>query len=226
MNSNFCRIAIVDACPVFRLGLVALLNKIFQPNLIEEASNCSSFQSIVMNKSSRLDMVVLDVNLSGTDVVTMVDMARSFIPNLKIIALADRYNEAIAARLLAKDVNAIILKSSDVKQVEVVFRSVMQKGFCFSAGIPDIDYRMLVKQKRRVGRRYPELTDREIQIIKLIAEEKTTDEIGEILAISPRTVEGYRKKILIKTSSKNTAGIVMFGVQNHIVKVSPTIAFR
>lgn len=226
MNSNFCRIAIVDACPVFRLGLVALLNKIFQPNLIEEASNCSSFQSIVMNKSSRLDMVVLDVNLSGTDVVTMVDMARSFIPNLKIIALADRYNEAIAARLLAKDVNAIILKSSDVKQVEVVFRSVMQKGFCFSAGIPDIDYRMLVKQKRRVGRRYTELTDREIQIIKLIAEEKTTDEIGEILAISPRTVEGYRKKILIKTSSKNTAGIVMFGVQNHIVKVSPTIAFR
>lgn len=194
MNSNFCRIAIVDACPVFRLGLVALLNKIFQPNLIEEASNCSSFQSIVMNKSSRLDMVVLDVNLSGTDVVTMVDMARSFIPNLKIIALADRYNEAIAARLLAKDVNAIILKSSDVKQVEVVFRSVMQKGFCFSAGIPDIDYRMLVKQKRRVGRRYTELTDREIQIIKLIAEEKTTDEIGEILAISPRTVEGYRKK--------------------------------
>lgn len=80
MNSNFCRIAIVDACPVFRLGLVALLNKIFQPNLIEEASNCSSFQSIVMNKSSRLDMVVLDVNLSGTDVVTMVDMARSFSP--------------------------------------------------------------------------------------------------------------------------------------------------
>jgi DNA-binding CsgD family transcriptional regulator len=85
---------------------------------------------------------------------------------------------------------------------------------------------MVVKQKSRKGRKYSELTDREIQIIKLIAEEKTTDEIGAILSISPRTVEGYRKKILIKTSSKNTAGIVMFGVQNHIVTVSSVVAYR
>ncbi|WP_081981632.1 response regulator transcription factor [Alistipes sp. ZOR0009] len=226
MNSKFCRFVVVDAYPLFRLGLTELLNKVFHPASIEEASDSASFQNLVMSKSARLDLVLLDVNLPGADVVAMVDLARSFIPNLKIIALADRYNEAIAARLLAKHINAIILKSSDVKQVEVVLRSVMQKGFCFSAGIPDIDYRMVVKQKSRKGRRYSELTDREIQIIKLIAEEKTTDEIGAILSISPRTVEGYRKKILIKTSSKNTAGIVMFGVQNHIVTVSSVVAYR
>lgn len=221
MHGKVYRMVVVDDHPLFRLGLVSLLNRVFSLSHIQEAGDGAFLLHLITSSQERIDLVILDVNLPSTDIAKTIDMARTFIPELKIVALVESYNEAIASRLLQKGFNGIILKSAEVSQVEAVLRTVMQKGYCYGMGTPDIDYRMVFREKRKYGRKYVELTDREIQIIKLIAEEKTTDEIGSLLAISPRTVEGYRKKILVKTSSKNTAGIVIFGIQNHIVEVCP-----
>jgi two-component system response regulator DegU len=219
------QIVIVDDHPLFRLGFISLLSQICPNYHTREAGNVSSFLRILANAYAEVDLVILDINIPGTDISGAIDTARTYLPDVRIVALVECYNEAIAARLLQKGLSGIILKSAEQDQVEATIRAVLQKGFCFGSGTPDIDYRKVFKENRRKSLSYVDLSDRELQVIKLIVEEKTTEEIGSILAISPRTVEGYRKRILVKTSSKNTAGIVLFAVQNRIVEISTTLAY-
>ena len=77
-------------------------------------------------------------------------------------------------------------------------------------------------EKKQAGLTKPnqvaELTDREIEVLKLICEEMTTSEIGEKLFLSPRTIESYRKTLFEKTGVRNMAGLVMWAVRNGIVE--------
>ena len=65
------------------------------------------------------------------------------------------------------------------------------------------------------------LTKREREVLKLICEQKTTSEIAEQLFISPRTVDGHRNNLLLKTGSKNVAGLVIYGIQKKLIELSP-----
>jgi DNA-binding CsgD family transcriptional regulator len=64
------------------------------------------------------------------------------------------------------------------------------------------------------------LTSRELEVLQLICDQKTTIEIGEKLFISPRTVEGHRNNLLLKTESRNIAGLVVFAIQNEIASIT------
>ncbi|MGL5113352.1 MAG: response regulator transcription factor, partial [Flavobacterium sp.] len=63
------------------------------------------------------------------------------------------------------------------------------------------------------------LSEREIEVLKLICKQKNAAEIGEYLFISPRTVEGHRTNLLLKTDSRNVAGLVVYAIQHELVKL-------
>jgi DNA-binding CsgD family transcriptional regulator len=108
-------------------------------------------------------------------------------------------------------------------------KEVFEKGFFYDKRVLDIIRENIVNSN---GRRIKSdmdkklLSKREIDVLELICEQLTTKEIGEKLFISPRTVEGHRNNLLLKTESKNLAGLVIYGIQKKIVDVTPDFDFR
>jgi DNA-binding NarL/FixJ family response regulator len=124
-------------------------------------------------------------------------------------------SEELILQLLDKGTNGFLLKDFDS---EKVVDAVLENDYYFNDHISKDMLHHVMKQKKlkpRFG--ISALNDKEIQIIKLICEEKTNKEISEILNLSPRTIEGSRARIIQKINVKNTAGIVLYAIKNNIV---------
>jgi DNA-binding CsgD family transcriptional regulator len=94
---------------------------------------------------------------------------------------------------------------------------VARKGFYYNDAVLKIinDNSFSKKNKSKLDEDF--ITNREKEVLQLICEQKSTAEIAEILFISPRTVEGHRNNMMLKSESKNIAGLVVFAIQNQLV---------
>lgn len=127
-------------------------------------------------------------------------------------------SEELILQLLDKGTNGFLLKDFDSEKVVDAIYAVLENDYYFNDLISKDMLHHVMKQKKlkpRFG--ISALNDKEIQIIKLICEEKTNKEISEILNLSPRTIEGSRARIIQKINVKNTAGIVLYTIKNNIV---------
>ena len=97
----------------------------------------------------------------------------------------------------------------------------MDKGFYYNDFVMQVVNENLILEQKKSKTNLDEdyLTNREIEILRLICGQMNTNEIAEKLFISPRTVEGHRNNLLLKTDSKNVAGLVVYAIQNKIVSL-------
>lgn len=127
-------------------------------------------------------------------------------------------SEELILQLLDKGTNGFLLKDFDSRKVVDAIYAVLENDYYFNDHISKDMLHHVMKQKKlkpRFG--ISALNDKEIQIIKLICEEKTNKEISEILNLSSRKIEGSRARIIQKINVKNTAGIVLYTIKNNIV---------
>ena len=99
--------------------------------------------------------------------------------------------------------------------------SVIQNGFCFNDNVSHLVLRSVVDKEKFESKFnvVDQLTERELEVLKLICEELTSGEIGERLFLSPRTVETYRKNLLEKVGARNTVGLVIFALKQKLIEV-------
>ena len=117
---------------------------------------------------------------------------------------------------------AYLPKNTEPEIVEKTIREVQDKGFSYGDKIMEvIRENMLAKSKPKAVFQ-EKLSNRESEILQLICEQYKTSEIAKKLYISPRTVDGHRNNLLMKLNCRNTAGLVVYAIQNQIVKVSPS----
>ena len=116
--------------------------------------------------------------------------------------------------MLKEGANGYILKSATSNEMARGIRMVMNGGTYLSEELPNV---FAEKAKRKPDYLFADLTSREIEILKLICDEKTTEEIASILFISHNTVESHRSNILLKVGVKNTAGLVKWAIENEII---------
>jgi DNA-binding NarL/FixJ family response regulator len=118
-------------------------------------------------------------------------------------------------------VSAFIPKNANKKSLITAIESVYEHGIYFSKS----DQEMLIQfmgsnSKRSVFNNNEELSNREIEVLKLICNEYTSQEIADKLFISKRTVEGHRQKVIDKIGAKNTVGLVIYAIANKLHTLS------
>lgn len=155
------------------------------------------------------------------DGIEATEHVKSKYPDIKIIVLSMYEDERFIIHLLELGVNGYLLKNADPEEMEHTIETVMTKDFCFNDQVTNIMRKNLFGTRKGKPNfdTNVEFTTREMQILKLVCKEMTNNEIGKELHLSSRTVEGHRKKILQKTGSKNTAGMVYFAVKNGIIDI-------
>ena len=140
-------------------------------------------------------------------------------PDIHVIILSMHADESLMAHLMEKGANGYVLKDAGGDELKIAIESTLENGYFFSEVISKAMLIQLVK-KNKIKPDFKstiQLTDRETEVLKLICKEMTTAEIAEQLFLSPRTVEGYRNRLLEKTGARNTAGLVLFASKSDLL---------
>lgn len=214
------KLALVDDHNLFRRGIASILGQVADFELVLEASNGQEFIDKIPRKMP--DVVLLDLQMPVLDGTATADHLRENYPLIKIIVLTMHDEDRMVLHLLEKGVSGYLLKDSDPDEVEKAVRKVMDEGvylneFVSRAMLRKMTNKTTVVKQSTLYNSKILLSEREKEVLKLICEGLSTAEISDRIFLSPRTVEGHRLRILEKTGTKNTAGMVAYAFKNDLV---------
>ena len=218
------KIALCDDHTLFRVGMSIILGQVHDVELILEAANGQELIDRMPGKMP--DVVLLDLQMPVLDGTATADYIRAHWPLVKIIVLTMHDEDRMVLHLLEKGVSGYLLKDAEAGEVETAIRKVMDEGVYLNEFVSRAMLRKMTN-KTRVDKPTTTyynskilLSEREREVLTFICEGMSTNEISEKVFLSPRTVEGHRLRILEKTGTKNTAGMVAYAFKNNLVSIS------
>lgn len=213
---NSIKLAVVDDQHLFRQGLISLIGEFEELSLVVEAANGNDL--LEQLKTKKPDVVLLDLEMPVMDGIETTANLQKKYPDVKVLILTMHNEEEIILHLIEKGAHGFLLKDNPIETIVDAIYAVMENGYYFNDHVSKVMVRGLMKnQKIKPGFADAGLSEREIEVVKLICKEYTNKEIAEKLYISVRTVDGHREKILQKTKAKNAVGIVMYAIKNNLL---------
>ncbi|HEX2608587.1 MAG TPA: response regulator transcription factor [Flavisolibacter sp.] len=217
LDSTIIKVAIADDHALFRTGVKTSLTGRKDIQMIAEAEN--GMQLLNLLKHIKPDVILLDIHMPILDGYSTLPEIKKLYPEMKVIMLSMNNDPSIITKMMEIGANSYLTKESDSETIYQAIRTCYEQEFFFN----DLTNKALLnglRMKKPQDSMGPEvqLTDKEITILKLMCEEKSTKEIADMVDLSPRTVEAIRDKLKTKTGVKSMAGLVMYAVKAGIVE--------
>lgn len=212
-------VVITDDHKLFRKGIRSLLEDFEFIENLYETENGSELLDLLNNTTPKPDVILLDLKMPVMDGVEAHKKLREFYPDIKVIILTMEDDEQYILHLINEGVNGYLMKNADPDELEVALKKVVENDFYFTDDISALVFRNFTSGNKNKEASSVIISPRELQVLELICKENTAAEIADKLALSVRTVEGYRRKLLNKTGTKNIAGLVVFALKNNLVKI-------
>lgn len=207
------KIAVVDDQYLFRSGVVSLLKEYDQLKVIIEASNGKELLDQLKRHTPHV--ILLDIEMPEMNGLETVNQLKKKYPDIKVIILTMHNEEEFIFDLMTKGAHGFLPKDKSVDEVVDAIYSVMETGKYYNEQIMEA---MVNGSKGLVKNQHLNLlTEKEIEVVRQICRQKTNKQIAEIIGVSIRTVENYRTTILLKTGTKNTAGMVVYALKNKLI---------
>ncbi|MDB5190665.1 MAG: DNA-binding response regulator [Segetibacter sp.] len=212
------KVLITDDHALFRTGVKASLSHYPDIEFLGEAENGMQLLNLV--KFLHPDVILLDIQMPIMDGIATLPEVRKVLPDVRIIMLTMNDDVSMISKLMEIGANSYLTKNSDSETIYEAIKTVHTKEFFFNEYT---NKAMLsgLRSKRMIETSLPddaELSEKEIQVLRLMCDEKSTKEIADIVDISPRTVEAIRDRLKIKTGAKSTAGLILYAVKHGIVE--------
>lgn len=173
-----------------------------------------------------LDILILDLRMTNGDGLEVMSVLSQKETEIKIIVLSSFYRRSFMGQMLKMGAHAFLPKEIELEELLAVIHTVYHTGHYFSNEQIDV-------MRSQLSNKLPEfhafskndLTDREIDVLRLVCQQLSTREIADALFISPKTVETHKTNLMIKTGVKNMAGLVIYAVQNNIIDANEIVLF-
>lgn len=212
-------IVVVDDHQIVRDGIMSMFLAHDTIHVVGEAHDSESLWRVLEQVSP--NVLVMDICMPGKSGVEIVEQIKKNDEYLKILMLSASTDEENIMNAIQSGANGFLSKDTSREEFEQAIYSVYNGEAYFGANLSHIIYQGYVKQTRNQKNSQDEtpLSEREIQIIKLLSDGLSSKQIGEKLCISARTVESHKSNILEKLNLKTNADIIKYAIKNRIVKL-------
>jgi DNA-binding NarL/FixJ family response regulator len=212
-------IALADDHILLRNGLASLI-KNFGHEVLFEANNGEDLIKKI-REGNEPDMVLIDINMPVKDGYETAAWLKQHHPEIKVLALSMLDDENAIIRMIKSGARGYVLKESDPVELKNAINAVLQKGFYYSEMVTGRLVHSIsgVDAESNYSQQVSQLTDREIEFLKLACTEMTYKEIAAKMFLSPRTIDGYRDSLFEKLDIKTRTGLAIYAIKNGIAKI-------
>lgn len=210
------RLIIVDDHQIFVDGVKSLITEMEGVIVVAEANNGVDLMDCLSKKEA--DIVLMDLSMPLMDGIAATKMALKDYPDLKVLMLTMQDSKTYIETVLKAGAHGYVLKNTGVDELELAIKTIMKGEHFYSSTVTQRimdNVRSKKETQKRLG--YVELTEREKEVLILIAQEFQTAEIAEQLFISYHTVESHRKNLINKLQVRGSNGLVRYAVESGLL---------
>lgn len=211
------KVAIADDHKIFRDGIKMALSGKEYLKIIWEAEDGKDL--IHKMKIKLPDVLLMDIRMPEMDGINAISLLRKEYEDVKIIVLTMYDDQEMIAKMMEMGANAYLTKTTDPEEIYNAILTCMNDDFYFN-DLLNKAVLLKLQQKKTTKQFFPnpgKFNEKEISILKLIAQDKTTEEISKEVYLSPRTIETIRQNMKAKANVKTIAGLVMYGMKNKLI---------
>ena len=206
------RVVIADDHPVVRRGVRQTLSEEFTECEVVEACNAEELFALI--RGGTWDAVILDVSLPDRNGLDVLKELQTDYPRLPVVILSMHPEDQFAVRMMRAGASAYITKESASDELTQALRHALAGKKYMS---PALAYRLAMEAVLDDGTHSTVLSDREVQVLSLIAEGKSLTEISELLLLSVKTISTYRSRLLEKLGIKTSADLIHYAYSHGYV---------
>ncbi len=215
------KVIIADDHVLYRAGVKTALSTKKDIKIVAEADNGNHLLNML--KMIPVDVILLDIQMPLMDGITALPEIKKMYPHIKVIMLTMMDDHSMITKLMELGANSYLTKTSDSEVIYDAIKTCYEQEYYFNsltnkALLTNLKQRNVVTPQKLMQQE-AHLSDKEMLILKLMCEEKSTKEIADLVDLSPRTVEAIRDKLKVKTGAKTTAGLIMYAVKHKILNV-------
>ncbi|MBK9336615.1 MAG: response regulator transcription factor [Lewinellaceae bacterium] len=211
------RIFISDDHVMFAEGLESMLKGESDFEVCGRARNAADTLQQVLEMHP--DVLLLDINLPDKSGLDVCKQLRAESPDVKILALSMHNDESYISAMLSLGAQGYVLKNTGRVELCAAIRALAEGRTYFSQEVTDTMMQSLMRERKGgTPKEPPKISRREREVLKLIMDERTTQEIAAQLFLSEKTVESHRAALLAKLGARNTAGLVKAAIQWKIIE--------
>ena len=218
-TADVINVIIADDHVLYRAGVITALSSKKDIKILAEADNGAHLLNLL--KGIQPNVILLDIQMPIMDGIATLPEIKKLYPGIKIIMLTMMDDQSMITKLMELGANSYLTKTSDSEVIYEAIKTCHEQEFYFNS-LTNKALLNNLRQKTPVNsiklqQEDATLSDKEITVLRLMCEEKSTREIAEVVELSPRTIEAIRDKLKTKTGAKSTAGLIMFAVKNKLL---------
>ncbi|WCT14416.1 response regulator transcription factor [Mucilaginibacter jinjuensis] len=215
-------IIIAEDQHLLRQTLTSMLDEVDDFQVSYDVSDGKSLLAFLKDAPTLPYILLLDISLPDINGLELCPIITRDFPHVRIIVVSIHQQESLIARMITLGASAYLNKNVDFDLLVQAIRAVYAHKFFMDDHVIKIlqnSQRHLINEKKKNNQIDIDLSIREIEVLTLICREMNSMEIADRLFISARTVDGHRNRMLLKTKSKNVAGLVMFAIKHNLVEL-------
>ncbi|MEO6681455.1 MAG: response regulator transcription factor [Ginsengibacter sp.] len=217
---NIIKIAIADDHKIFRDGIKMALSSRKDLKMLWEAEDGKDLLHKITIK--RPDVLLMDIRMPEVDGINAIEILKKNYEGLKIIVLTMYDDQQMISKMMEMGANAYLTKTTDPDEIYEAILTCMNEDFYFNQLVNSAVMGKLM-QKRSVNRHYGNnvpvtFNEKELKILQLLGDDKTTSEISKEVFLSPRTIETIRQNMKNKVGARTIGGLLMYGMRNKMIE--------
>ncbi len=209
------RLIITDDHVMFRESISKMLTMKKIAEVEAEASN--GVELLKLLETHKPDLVLMDISMPEMDGIEATRKAMVKYPDLKILTLSSFGDEKYYFSMLEAGAKGFVLKSTTISEIEMAIKEVAGGGSWFSTELLQKVILNISSKPRK--EEIVDLSERELEILKLICENMTNEQIASRINLSYDTVKWHRANILAKTGCNNAVGLLLFAIKNKLIEI-------
>jgi len=215
MNSKTLKVIVAEDHHVVRKGLVSIVSGFERVGHVDEAENGKVLLTKLEKQSA--DVVLMDIQMPLIDGIQATEDIVTRFPKTKILVLSAFEEDSIVLKLLEIGAHGYLSKNVQPKELEKAIYAVHDNDFYQNETTTKILRQGVKRKKPSSNQTATDISERELEVLKLLCQELSAKEIGDKLNIAEKTVHSHRLHLMKKTKAKNNIGLVLFALNQGIL---------